>query len=62
MEQLWQQAIQLESFTTQWGLELVEQLLVEVIRAALMYQLGLLVGWLVLARQGSSWVELQAVE
>jgi hypothetical protein len=62
MEQLWQQATQLESFTTQWGLELVEQLLVEVIQAALMYQLGLLVGWLVLARQGSSRVELQAVE
>ena len=52
----------MESFTTQWELELGEQLLVEVIRAALMYQLELLVGWLVLARQGSSWVELQAVE
>ena len=40
----------------------MEQLLVKVIRVVLMYRLELLVVWLVLARQGSSKVELQAVE
>ena len=40
----------------------MEQLRVKVIRVVLMYRLELLVVWLVLARQGSSKVELQAVE
>ena len=57
MEQLWQLAILLESFTKQWELELVGQLLVKVILAV-----ELLVGWLVLVIQGSSRVELQVVE
>ena len=35
MEQLWQLAILLESFTKQWELKLVGQLLVKVIRAEL---------------------------
>ena len=52
----------MESFTKRWGLELVEQSLVEVTWAVLMCRLELLVGWLVLVKQGSSQVELQAVE
>ena len=52
----------MESFTTRWGLGLVQQPLVEVTWAVFMCRLELLVGSLMPVKQGSSQVELQAVE